>query len=227
MSKLHQVYEQSDGVAAFAHGYFAHLQDMLARLDTQALERFARALVEAAEREATIYFLGNGGSAATASHYANDLCFGARARGHKPFRTVSLMDNNAVISCVSNDFGYEHVFTAQLEPVLRAGDVVVAMSVSGDSDNILRAIALANRRDATTVGLTGFAGGQLSRQCDIHVHVPSDRGEYGPVEDVFQIIDHMLTSYFQIQRRGGLVGGAEAQKHAVAAPEQANKTGPL
>jgi D-sedoheptulose 7-phosphate isomerase len=222
MSDLETVFaeaQQRGGLAAFARGYFDYLHRTLQQLDTDAIERFAAALIDACERESMIYFIGNGGSAATASHYANDLSFAARSAGCKPFRAVSLADNNAVVSCVSNDLGFEQLFTAQLDPLLREGDVVVAMSVSGNSDNVVRAVELANRRGATTVGLTGFDGGRLAETCRIHVHVPSNAGEYGPVEDVFQILDHMLTSYFQLQRRGRLVGGADAQHHLVVAPD--------
>lgn len=216
MSDLERVFDQADGVADFAHGYFKHLHQIMQRLDLDAIERFAEALINACEREAMIYFLGNGGSAATASHYANDLSFGTRAVGCKTFRTVSLMDNNAVVSCLSNDFGYDQVFTAQLDPLLHQGDLLVAMSVSGNSANIVQAVELANARGAVTVGLTGFDGGALAERCRINVHVPSRPGEYGPVEDVFQIIDHMLTCYFQLNRRGRLVGGAEAQEHVAS-----------
>lgn len=226
MSELERHFAESESVGHFARAYFAHLHRMTERLDPRALDRFAGSLIEACEREAMVYFLGNGGSAATASHYANDLNFGTRAVGCKAFRTASLMDNNAVISCVSNDVGYDRVFTAQLDPLLRSGDVLVALSVSGNSANIVQAVDLANARGATSVGLTGVDGGALARQCHIHVHVPSEAGEYGPVEDVFQMIDHMLTCYFQLQRRGRLVGGAEAEHHMSPEPVGSSSDSP-
>ncbi len=204
MPTLEANFSQNSTAAEYAGHYFDHLHELLHSLDRSAIEAAVEALVACCEAGRTTYFLGNGGSAAIASHYANDFTVGAASPGRPLFRAVSLLDNNAVVSCVANDFGYEHVFSKQLEPVLHEGDVVFALSVSGNSANIIHAAELAKERRAIVIGVTGFDGGQLRALADISLHVDTPRGEYGPVEDVFQIIDHLIVSYLQLSRRGHL-----------------------
>jgi D-sedoheptulose 7-phosphate isomerase len=100
------------------------------------------------------------------------------------------------LTALGNDYGYEHIFRMQLENLLQPGDVVVAISASGNSPNILLAIEYANERGATTVGLTGFDGGKLAALVDVNVHAPTGPGEYGPAEDIHMVIDHLVMSYF-------------------------------
>jgi D-sedoheptulose 7-phosphate isomerase len=177
--------------AAFADGYLTYLTEILAALDRDAIAVFGRELLAARARDARIFFLGNGGSAATASHWVNDL---TRWRG-KPFRALSLTENVALLTAVANDYGYEHVFRQQLENLMSPGDVVVAISASGNSPNVVEAIEYANAGGAVTVGLTGFDGGRLRQLAQIVVHAPTNAGEYGPAEDVHMILDHLVTSY--------------------------------
>ena len=138
--------------------------------------------------------MGNGGSASTASHFVNDISIGSRS-AQKPFRSIGLSDNMAVISAIANDYSYEDIFIAQLRYMLRAGDLVVGISCSGNSENILKAIGFANEQRAITVGFTGFDGGKLKTEAQFNVHVPSAGGEYGQVEDIHMIINHILASY--------------------------------
>jgi D-sedoheptulose 7-phosphate isomerase len=187
----------------FAKRYLAYLTELLARIDEDVIERIIDALVAAGERGNTIYFLGNGGSAATASHFANDIGIGTRASGIRPFKAISLADNLAVITALANDEGYSNTFIRQLDGVLQPGDVVFALSVSGDSPNVLEASRYAKQHGAVTIGCTGFGGGALHRITDIHLHIPTHSGEYGPVEDVFTILGHLIYSYLRLERRGG------------------------
>lgn len=177
--------------AQFADGYLRYLTQVLALIDRESVARMAEALLDARERNDRIFFLGNGGSAATATHWVSDL---TRWRG-RPFRAVSLTENVAVLTAVANDHGYEHVFRRQLETLMGPGDVVVAISASGQSPNVLRAVEYANENGAVTVGLTGFDGGRLSEIAQITVHAPTNPGEYGPAEDVHMILDHLVTAY--------------------------------
>jgi D-sedoheptulose 7-phosphate isomerase len=177
--------------AGYADGYLRYLTEVLEKVDRDSIAAFAEALLAARERDARIFFLGNGGSAATASHWVNDL---TRWRG-RPFRALSLTENVALLTAVANDFGYEHVFRQQLETLMGAGDMVVAISASGNSVNVVEAIDYANAHGGVTVGLTGFDGGRLSEIAQIVVHAPTSKGEYGPAEDVHMILDHLVTSY--------------------------------
>jgi D-sedoheptulose 7-phosphate isomerase len=191
MNNVERLFERTEGPADFARGYFEYLASVFDRVDQHAVGQFIEVLEKARAENRTVFFFGNGGSAATASHFQNDL---TRWRT-EPMRVMSLTDNVAVISALANDYGYEHIFVMQLETLLRPDDVVVAISASGNSPNVVNAIEFANQRDATTVGLTGFDGGRLADLVDVHVHVPTDAGEYGPVEDVHMAIDHLVMSY--------------------------------
>ena len=110
-------------------------------------------------------------------------------------RAISLTDNQPFITAVSNDIGFEHVFEEQLRNMLQLGDVVVAISASGNSPNVVKAIEFANSHGAVSIGLVGFDGGRLREISQIVLHVPTDHGEYGPVEDIHLILDHMITEY--------------------------------
>jgi D-sedoheptulose 7-phosphate isomerase len=188
----------------FATRYLNYLSDLLGQLDVGVIEQIIDAFTEAGERGQTVYFIGNGGSAATASHFANDLAYGTRAAGRRPFTAVSLADNVSVLTALANDEGYDQIFVRQLEGALEPGDVVVALSVSGNSANVLEAVRYAGEVGALTIGCTGFDGGVLRQMVDVNLHVPTRAGEYAPVEDVFQILDHLIYSYLRMERRGRL-----------------------
>ena len=191
---IRELFRNSDGPASFAKGYLTHLGKLLARLDVDAIASFIEILLEARQHDRTVFFLGNGGSAATSSHFSNDLGIGTRS-GRKPFRAVSLTDNVAVMTAIANDYSYDDVFMRQLKYQLRPGDVVVGISASGNSPNVLRAIDYANAEGAHTVGLTGFDGGKLRLLVKTSLHIPTERGEYGPVEDVHMILDHLVSGF--------------------------------
>jgi D-sedoheptulose 7-phosphate isomerase len=191
MNNVERLFHDRPEAVDFADGYLAYLSQVFARIDRDAIALFVQALEQARADGATVFFCGNGGSAATASHFQNDL---TRWRTD-PMKVVSLTDNVAVITALGNDYGYDRIFVMQLEPLLSEGDVVVAISASGNSPNVVQAIEFANERKAVTVGLTGFDGGRLGELCEIHVHVPSARGEYGPVEDAHMVLDHLVMSY--------------------------------
>jgi D-sedoheptulose 7-phosphate isomerase len=205
VNNLEKLFQDSPSSTHFAKGYLNYLSEVLGRLDHSAIAAFIDVLLEAREKGSRIFFIGNGGSAATASHFANDIGIGTRTL-EKPFRALSLGDNNAVVTAIANDFGYEEVFVQQLKTLMLSGDVVVAISASGNSPNVIKAIEFANTHGAKTVGLTGFDGGKLRSMVSINLHVPSEKGEYGPVEDVHMIFDHLVGAYL------GLLIKKQAQK---------------
>lgn len=184
--------------------YFARLTDIFATIDRSAVERFVQILDAARYRGSQIFFIGNGGSAATASHFANDLN-GLRNQT-VPFRAQSLTDNVATITAIANDYGYEEIFKHQLWTQIKQHDVVVAISASGNSPNILKAAHYANQKAAIVLGLTGFDGGELRKLCSLALHVPTAQGEYGPVEDLHLIFDHLIISL--LSSRTNEVSGA-------------------
>ena len=194
MSKPLPIDILSEDTESFISGYLSHLRGLLCQLDGKELTNFAKALLDARARNARIFFIGNGGSAATASHFANDIALGTQS-WEKPFRAMSLTDNVSVITAIANDFSYEDIFLKQLKILMQAEDVVVAISASGNSRNVVKAIEYANANGAVTVALTGFDGGEVKNISNFNVHVPTEKGEYGPVEDVHLVVDHLITRY--------------------------------
>ena len=195
MNVLEKMYKESNNLSDYAQKYFNHLTSIFEKIDYDEIQKVGDLILSVREAGKKMYFIGNGGSAATASHFANDFAIGTRCP-EKPFRAISLTDNNAVITALGNDNGYDFIFQKQLEVVLDSGDIVIAISASGNSPNIIKGIEYAKSRNVKTVGLTGFSGGQLRELADYTIHVPTERAEYGPVEDLHMIFDHLLGTYF-------------------------------
>jgi D-sedoheptulose 7-phosphate isomerase len=192
MNNLDRIFTKDPAV--FASGYFDYLSSVLKAIDTREIGQFIETLVDARERGSTIYFIGNGGSAATASHFANDIAIGTNSY-NKPFRAVSLTDNQAIITAIANDYGYEEIFVRQLMILGRPGDVVVAISASGNSPNLIRAFDYAKTVGIKTVAITAFDGGKMKNIADESVHVPTALKEYGPAEDAHMVLDHLVGAY--------------------------------
>lgn len=194
MNRLDKIFAGRGDPAGFARDYLRYLGEILEAMDEGAIAAFIDIILSARERDAQIFFIGNGGSAATASHFANDIAIGTRSP-EKPFRAVSLTDNVAVMTAIANDDGYENIFVLQLQTQLAADDVVVAISASGNSPNVVNALEYAKSKGARTVALTGFDGGRIAKMADLNVHIPTEPGEYGPAEDGHMILDHLIGSY--------------------------------
>ncbi len=200
MNTLVEFLNSSQDEKAFVKGYFNYLNSVLNNISEDEIVSFINILFEARERESTIFFLGNGGGAATASHFANDIGIGTRS-WDKPFKAMSITDNNAVMTAIGNDYGYEDVFLKQLQIFLKPNDVVVTISASGNSMNLVKATEYANNHSAITVGLTAFDGGKLKQLSQHGIHVPCNKGEYGPAEDAHMIIDHLVHAYISNEIR--------------------------
>ena len=195
MNNVERIFKAKESTQHFVKGYLEYLKSVLDQLNLDDIAKFIDTIQIARDNNQFIYFIGNGGSAATASHFANDLAIGTRS-SKKPFRIMSLTDNVPVLTAIGNDFGYDEIFTKQLEAYLKPNDVVVAISASGNSANVVKALELAKKMLAKTVSLTGFDGGKIKAMADVNLHVPSVKGEYGPVEDVHMIFDHIIGNYF-------------------------------
>jgi D-sedoheptulose 7-phosphate isomerase len=180
----------------FSDEYLQYLTTLIAQLNRSSISRFADLLLESRENKTTTFFLGNGGSASTATHFVNDVSLGSR-QFEKPFRAISLCDNQAVITAIANDDGYENIFLQQLQTLATAGDTIVCISASGNSKNLIKAIEYARENNIYVVGLTAFDGGYLKDNCDLNIHVPTKIGEYGPAEDLHMVICGLVGSYFR------------------------------
>jgi D-sedoheptulose 7-phosphate isomerase len=185
-----------------AKQYFQQLQRVARDLSHDPINQIANALVKAHESGRMVYVFGNGGSASLASHLACDLGKGtAYCNGGKRFRVLALTDNLPTLTAWANDFSYEEVFAEQLRDVVEPRDVAFAISGSGNSQNVLRALHVARAAGATTVGITGFQGGNMKAQCDICAVVPSDDMQI--IEDLHLAMAHALFRmvYSRMSRR--------------------------
>jgi D-sedoheptulose 7-phosphate isomerase len=181
-------------IEQYSKSYFNYLKEIFDHIDLSKIKDFIEIILDARERDATIFFMGNGGSAATASHFANDLAFGTNEY-KKPFRVMSITDNVAVLTAIGNDYGYKDIFVRQLKIYGKEGDVLVGISASGNSPNLLLAFKYASVAKIKTVALTAFDGGKMKVAADLGVHVPTEMKEYGPAEDVHMILDHLVGNY--------------------------------
>ena len=175
-----------------------YLIRLKAAIDAMPVDRIAAmgdVLYRAYRHNKQIFIIGNGGSAATASHMACDLGMNTIAPHRLRFRVFSLTDNTPLISALANDVGYDRVFAEQLTNLIRPGDVLISISGSGRSPNIIEAMRYARARSATNLALLGCDGGEAIDLADAHVLVPSS--EYGIIEDLHLVVDHMLTAYFK------------------------------
>jgi D-sedoheptulose 7-phosphate isomerase len=179
--------------------YFTTLQGVLNRLPVGDISRVVDEILDAGSRGSTIFLLGNGGSAATASHFACDLAKGTQIRGQRSFRVIALTDNVPLITAWGNDTAYDRIFAEQLRPLVQVNDLVIGISGSGNSPNVLEAMRVANEAGAQTIGWTGFQGGKLKDLVDLCVIVPSNSMEQ--IEDVHLILEHAVCTSLRTVRQ--------------------------
>lgn len=180
--------------------YINDLISILREVDIEVIYQIIDKLEQCHDNGATVYIMGNGGSAATASHMANDLSVGLKLREIRNFNVQSLSDNTPVCTAIANDIGYENVFYAQLKNKLKTDDVVIAISCSGNSPNIVKGSVYTKNVGATLIGLTGFDGGELKELSDINYHIDTPKGDYGIVEDAHMILDHVIYNFYMNQK---------------------------
>jgi D-sedoheptulose 7-phosphate isomerase len=175
--------------------YFSELEQMMAAISLTDLERVLDILEEAYLGEHRLFIMGNGGSAATASHFALDLAKNTIIDSAPRLKAISLTDHVPLITAWSNDTHYEHIFAEQLATLIEAGDVVIGISASGNSANVVNAVRLAQRIGATTIGLLGAKGGKLKEMVDVYVLAPGQNIEQE--EDAHLILTHVITRHMR------------------------------
>ena len=199
MNNLEKAYKHVNSISQFCREYFSYLHKVLESIDEKEIDKLGETFEKAREMGNTIFVAGNGGSSTTATTMANDIGFDIlkKTGTDKPFRVLSLTDNNSVITAIANDVGYENAFINQLKIHYRPGDSIILISASGNSPNILKAAEWVKNKGGTIIGFLGFTGGKLIEFCDVRIHVKSEAGEYGPVEDAHLIMNHVLAHWFQ------------------------------
>jgi phosphoheptose isomerase len=185
-------------VDAYKRSYAQSFKDALDGVASDEVEKLCEAVLTATQNGRQIFVIGNGGSASVAEHLCCDWTKGTQCEGHPIIKSRSLNSNGALFSALANDYGYEHVFDSQIGFFGEEGDILIAVSSSGNSPNIINAVEAAKRRRMIVAGLSGFKGGALREICDIPVYVASSN--YGIVEDVHQSIMHIIAQYIACRR---------------------------
>jgi D-sedoheptulose 7-phosphate isomerase len=193
--------------------YFERLKNTLDRLNTKPVEKVVDILLKCRDEGGTMYIFGNGGSAANASHIAGDFLKGISYGMEKRFKTHCLNDNIAGTTAITNDLSFDDVFIEQLKTYLSPGDVVIGISGSGNSENVVKAVSWARENGATTVALVGYKGGRLTRTAEIVIHVPVDDMEI--TEDVHTIIFHTIKQEINRRIKGDNYSMGSAYDHRV------------
>jgi D-sedoheptulose 7-phosphate isomerase len=199
MNNIDRLCNNSQSAAAFAHSYFNYLKQVLDSITPESINKLVEEFENARENGNTIFVAGNGGSATTATSMANDIGFDVikKTGTEKPFKVLALTDNTSVITAIANDVGYENVFLNQLKIHYRQGDKLLAISASGNSHNVIVAAEWVKQRGGRVISFVGLTGGKLKEMSNVVVHVKSEAGEYGPVEDAHLVLNHVLAHWFQ------------------------------
>jgi len=180
------------GVTEIINEYLSGISAAQQRLPIEKVVQVVALLGKVQLKGGRVFIFGNGGSAATASHFAADLAKGAITRGKPRIKAIALTDNIALLSAWANDTTYDNIFAEQLENLIEHGDVAIGISGSGNSTNVLNAVKMARAKGATTVGFTGFDGGMLKDMVDVAIIVPSHNMEQ--VEDIHLLLGHIITT---------------------------------
>ena len=191
--------DKSLNFESFCKKYIEYLNQVLQKLDKKKIEELEKILEIARKKKQTIFIAGNGGAAATSIKMANDLGFDIlkKTKIKKTFKIQSLNDNPSVITAIANDTGYENIFLNQLKIHYNHGDLLIVLSASGNSLNLIKASEWVKKNGGKTIGILGFDGGKLLRKCDLAIHILTEKNEYGPVEDVQLILNHIFAHWFQ------------------------------
>ena len=198
MSQINKLAVKNKNIADFAKAYFKNLNHTFNNIDKKSLIRLEKEFLDIRKKNSTLYVFGNGGGAATAMTMANDLGFDVlKKTKKKTFKIISLNDNNSVITAIANDTGYDNIFLNQLKIHFKKNDKILIFSASGNSRNLVVAAKWIKNKGGKVISILGFNGGKLKKISDLVVHIKSKKGDYGPVEDMQLIINHILAHWFQ------------------------------
>ena len=192
---------KKDNIFIFAKSYIKYLHEVLNKIDLNFFLEIEKEFLDLRKNNKTLYVIGNGGGAATAQAMANDLSFdiAKKTKVLKPFKIISLVENSSTTTAIANDIGFENIFIEQLKIHFQKGDKVLIFSASGNSKNLIKAAKWIKKRSGKIIGILGFDGGKLLNLCNLVLHIKTNKGEYGPVEDVQLIFNHILSHWFQIK----------------------------
>lgn len=196
---LKKLSAQAENIKEFSVNYFVRLKNIFENINKNELVRFEKNLLDARSKNKTIFVFGNGGSASTATTMANDLGFDItkKTKTKKPFKFFCINDNTSVLTAIANDVGYENVFINQLKMHYKKGDIAIILSASGNSKNLINAAKWIKNKKGKVLSIVGFDGGLLKKNSDICLFFKCEKNEYGPIEDIHLIINHIFAHWFQ------------------------------
>lgn len=198
MSKINKLASNTNNIKDFAQLYFNNLSEIFQNFNKKSIYSLEKELLDLRKKKATLYVFGNGGGAATAMTMANDLGFDVlKKTKKKTFKIISLNDNSSVLTAIANDTGYENIFINQLKIHFKKKDKILIFSASGNSINLVNAAKWVKSKGGSVISIVGFDGGKLKKISDLAIHIKSEKGDYGPVEDLQLIINHILAHWFQ------------------------------
>ena len=186
---------RKDLVTSYFQDYRVRLNNLLDLVSIDDLESVISTMVTTFKNGKTVYVCGNGGSATTASHIQADFSFFVRYFTKFRPKVKALTDNVAMITAVGNDTSFNDIFVEQLKGHFENGDAIICISASGKSENVIRAAQYANEHGGTSIGFIGFSGGRLKEICTFSLFTPNPKGDYGPIEDLHMIYDHLIVNY--------------------------------
>ena len=189
MNNIDQIYSESLSINDYSKSYIDYLSSVLNNISLTDIEKFVEVLLEARERESSIFFIGNGGSAADAQHIAAELV-GRYKTERRGLAAIALTTDTSTITSISNDYGYEKVFSRQIEALAKPGDVVIGISTGGSSKNVINALIKANQQKCMTIGLSGRDGGDFNDLCNVNLVVPSN--DTARIQEMHIFIGHTI-----------------------------------
>jgi len=199
MDNIKKLSLKSKNIKEFSKLYIKRLNEIFLSIDENELIKLEKTFNQARIKENTIFVFGNGGSASTATTIANDLGFDIlkKTKAKKTFKFLCLNDNTSVLTAIANDVGYENVFINQLKIHFKKGDIALIISASGNSKNLIKAAKWLKQKNCKILSLVGFSGGKIKELSDICIHAKCDNVEYGPIEDIHLILNHIFAHWFQ------------------------------
>lgn len=187
--------ERKNDIQTYFESYRKRVDEILNKVDVDSLVKIIEVMISAFKNGNTVYVCGNGGSAATATHMQADFSFFTRYFTKFRPKVRALTDNVAMMTAVGNDTSFHDVFVEQMKGHFEKGDVIICISASGNSENLIRAVKYANNNGGTSIGFVGFEGGKLLDTATISLFTPNPKGDYGPIEDVHMIFNHLIVNY--------------------------------
>lgn len=199
--KKNKKLQVAKSIEKFALNYFEYMSELYSQIDVDIFKQFEKQFDELLKKNKTLFIIGNGGSATTSTSMANDLGFDIlkKTKIKKTFKMMSLTDNISALTAISNDLSFNEIFTSQLKIYFEKGDKILIFSASGNSTNVINAANLVKKKGGKVMSVVGFDGGKLKKISDICLHIPSNKGEYGPVEDLQLTFNHILAHWYQLK----------------------------